>query len=171
MRYRAFAAGVLLVLFALVGCGTGSTSAGSDAAPGGSSTVSALTFTGTTLDGQQYDAATLAGKPALLWFWAPWCTTCAAEAPDVIAAQERYGDQLGIVGIAGLDDLPNMQPFVDRTGTGAITHLGDPKGEIWRQFKITQQSTYVLLDPAGKVTSSGVYSSADLAAKLAALVG
>jgi len=130
-----------------------------------------LAFTGTTLGGRPFNAATLAGKPVLLWFWAPWCSVCAAEAPDVLGAQQRHAGKLGVLGVAGLDELDNMQPFVDRTKTGPVTHLGDPTGEIWRRFKVTQQSTYVLLDAAGKVTFSGVLGGDDLRDKVAELVG
>ena len=130
-----------------------------------------LAFTGTTLDGKPFNAAALAGKPVLLWFWAPWCSVCAAEAPDVLGVQQRHSGRLGVLGVAGLDDLDNMQPFVDRTKTGPITHLGDPTGEIWRRFKVTQQSTYVLLDATGKVTFSGVLGGDDLRDKVAELVG
>ncbi|GAA2888845.1 hypothetical protein GCM10020220_093800 [Nonomuraea rubra] len=30
-----------------------------------------LRFTATTLDGQKFDGASLAGKPVVFWFWAP----------------------------------------------------------------------------------------------------
>jgi thiol-disulfide isomerase/thioredoxin len=129
-----------------------------------------LAFTGTTLGGKPFNAATLAGKPVLLWFWAPWCSVCAAEAPDVLRAHQRHSGELSVLGVAGLDDLDNMQPFVDRTNTGPITHLGDPTGEIWRRFKVTQQSTYVLLDSTGKVTFSGVLGGDELRDKVAELV-
>ena len=39
-----------------------------------------LSFTGKTLDGTAFNAATLAGRPVVLWFWAPWCATCASQA-------------------------------------------------------------------------------------------
>lgn len=51
------------------------------------------------------------------------------------------------------------------------THLDDPNGEIWRPFKVTQQSTYVLLDAAGKVTFPGVLGGGDLRDKVAELLG
>ncbi|WP_206685878.1 TlpA family protein disulfide reductase [Kribbella qitaiheensis] len=137
--------------------------------PGRSVPVGELAFTGTTLAGRPFDAATLAGKPVLLWFWAPWCPTCAAEAPDVLDVQQHHAGRLGVLGVAGLDDQKNMQPFVDRTKTGAITHLSDPTGQIWRRFSVTQQSTYVLLDAAGHVTFSGVLGGDDLRAKVAEL--
>lgn len=131
--------------------------------------VGALAFSGTTLSGKSYDASKLAGKPVVLWFWAPWCSTCAAEAPDVLSLDKALGDKVGILGVAGLDTAQNMQPFVDRTNTGRFTHLSDPKGEIWRQFKIAQQSTYVLLDKNGQVTYSGVLSGDDLRNRVTAL--
>lgn len=140
-------------------------------APSRTVTVGELAFTGTKLDGQPFDAASLAGKPVLLWFWAPWCSVCAAEAPDVLDVVQRHGGKVGVLGVAGLDKRKNMQPFVDRTKTGAVTHLADPEGEIWRRFKVSQQSTYVLLDAAGKVTFSGVLSGDDLRAKVAGLAG
>lgn len=186
----------LLALLALTACGpddkaatsagdtptgTPTTSAPSDnsSAPGtapsspspAKPTIGQLGFTGTTLAGKPFDASTLAGKPVLLWFWAPWCPTCVAEAPDVLGVQQTYAGRIGIVGVAGLDKKDNMQPFVDRTKTGALTHLADPDGEIWRRFEVTQQSTYVLLDTSGNVTFTGVLGGDDLRDKVAALAG
>jgi thiol-disulfide isomerase/thioredoxin len=40
-----------------------------------------LQFTGTTLGGAPFSGAALQGKPAVLWFWTPWCPFCNAEAP------------------------------------------------------------------------------------------
>jgi len=178
-------ASLLVALLGLPGCGTNeaaqsppSPTSPSTASPAPTSATSTapgrvrrLEFTGTKLDGQPFDAATLAGKPVVLWFWAPWCPTCAAEAPDVLEIRTEYGDRVGLLGVAGLDKLENMQPFVDRTKTGQITHVGDPKGEIWRRFEITQQSTYVLLDASGEVSFTGILSGQELHDKVAALVG
>ena len=183
---RSLPAAVILLLatLGLVACGAEATpgpASGTAAAssapaptkssPGSPPTVGKLDFTGTTLDGKPFSAATMAGKPILLWFWAPWCPTCIAEAPDVLDIHQKYAGKVGILGVAGLDELTNMQPFVDRTKTGAITHLADPQGDIWRRFEVTQQSTYVLLDAAGNVTFSGVLVGDELRDKIAALVG
>src|SRR3712207_8342970 len=40
-------------------------------APAAAPAAGVLAFTGRTLDGAAFDAAALAGRPALLWFWAP----------------------------------------------------------------------------------------------------
>jgi thiol-disulfide isomerase/thioredoxin len=139
--------------------------------PSAPAVVGQLGFTGTTLDGKSFAAGTLAGKPVLLWFWAPWCPTCVAEAPDVLDVQQKYAGKVGIVGVAGLDERDNMQPFVDRTKTGGIIHLADPEGKIWKRLEVTQQSTYVLLDASGNVTFRGVIGGDELRSKIAALVG
>ena len=44
-----------------------------------------LNFTGTTLSGAGFNGASLQGKPAVLWFWTPWCPFCNQEAPNVSA--------------------------------------------------------------------------------------
>jgi hypothetical protein len=94
-----------------------------------------------------------------------------AEAPDVLDVQRTQRDKLGVLGVAGLDQKANMQPFVDLTKTGGITHLADPDGVIWRRFQVTQQSTYVLIDTAGAVTFRGVLDGDELRARVAALAG
>ncbi len=40
-----------------------------------------LNFTATTLSGAPFNGAGLQGKPAVLWFWTPFCPFCNAEAP------------------------------------------------------------------------------------------
>jgi thiol-disulfide isomerase/thioredoxin len=179
--------GLLAGLVALAGCGD---DGGRDStAPGGSSagptpavtasgsnqsgppSAGQLSFTGTTLDGRPFNAATLAGKPVVLWFWAPWCPICKGQAPDVLDLHQQYAGRVGLVGVAGLDDKQNMQPFVDMTRTGDLIHLADPDGKIWQQFGVTQQSTFVLIDASGNVTFSGKAGGDEIRSKVAALAG
>lgn len=63
------ALGAALVL-GLTGCADAPAPGTSDPVPG-STSAGALGFTATTLDGSTLDTATLAGKPTVLWFWAP----------------------------------------------------------------------------------------------------
>lgn len=143
-----------LALVALAGCGSSpaATSAASSAAAAGSAVLpDALNFAGTTLSGAPFDAAQLAGKPAVLWFWAPWCATCAGQAQSVGDFHEEYGDRLTFLGVAGMGTNKAMKEFVSDMKVGAITHLDDPKLKIWTKFTIVEQSTYVLLDAAGTI--------------------
>ncbi|WP_454853628.1 redoxin family protein [Promicromonospora soli] len=134
-------------------------------------TASALTFTATTVDGEDFDAADLAGRPAVFWFWAPWCPTCVSQSPQVRDLAEEYGDQVSIVGIAGFGGLAEMEDFVEMTRTEGLTHLNDESGEVWRHFGITSQSTFAIVDENGVVTGSGYLELDELAARVADLAG
>jgi thiol-disulfide isomerase/thioredoxin len=57
-------------------------------------------FTLTDLSGRQLSSADWKGKVVLVNFWATWCPPCLAEIPDLIALQNKYRDQLVVVGIS-----------------------------------------------------------------------
>ncbi|MFJ1541511.1 TlpA family protein disulfide reductase [Micromonospora chalcea] len=114
-----------------------------------------LAFTGRTLDGTAFDAAALAGRPVLLWFWAPWCATCASQAWTVAEIAPAYRDTVPIVGVAGLGEQKAMKDFVTEFDLGGTTQIDDRKGALWRRFKVTEQSTFVVLDRTGRVVHQG----------------
>jgi thiol-disulfide isomerase/thioredoxin len=107
-----------------------------------------LEFTATTLNGDPFDGAALAGKPVVFWFWAPWCPKCRSEAPAVKAAAGTFED-VTFVGVAGLDTETAMKEFVQRTGTGNIVQLSDEKGAVWTKLGVSSQSTFVFMKPDG----------------------
>jgi len=129
-----------------------------------------LKFTGKTLDGKSFDAATMAGKPTILWFWAPWCATCASEAMSIADLQEQYADRLNILGIAGMGNNKDMHEFVSDLEVGAVPHLDDEPGKLWKKFGITEQSTYVILDRSGKVVVTSYLDDLQLTTKVKSLV-
>lgn len=53
-----------------------------------------------TLDGRTLTNKDLSGKVTLVNFWATWCPPCREEIPDLIKLQERYKDNLVIIGIS-----------------------------------------------------------------------
>ncbi|MEU8246725.1 redoxin domain-containing protein [Nonomuraea sp. NPDC048916] len=108
----------------------------------------ALAFSARTLDGRSFQGASLAGKPVVFWFWAPWCPKCRSEAPAVKAAAARFGD-VAFVGVAGLDTEAAMKEFVERTGTGGIPQLADTNGAVWTGLGVSEQSTFVFMKPDG----------------------
>ena len=129
-----------------------------------------LSFTGTTLDGAAFDAASLAGKPAILWFWAPWCATCASEAQSINNIADEYAGRLSILGIAGLGDNKAMHEFVSDLEVTKVPNLDDQQGVIWKRFGITEQSTYVFLDQTGRVLDQGYLDDRQLTAKVKTMV-
>ncbi|QFG22135.1 redoxin family protein [Actinomadura sp. WMMB 499] len=133
----------------------------------------ALGFAGETLDGKAFDGASLAGRPVVFWFWAPWCPKCVADGPDVAAAAAKYGDRVSFVGIGGLEkDRARLREFVSRTGTGGLTHLDDTGGELYAHFGVTTQSSFVFMAPDGTTDdASGPLGTAELARRVDGLLG
>ncbi|WP_199432593.1 protein disulfide oxidoreductase [Qaidamihabitans albus] len=134
---------------------TSSTSSGSPVAGGEPAAEpdppAELNFTARTLEGEEFSGASLAGKAAVLWFWAPWCPNCRAEAPtlaDTAAANE--GD-VAFVGVASQSDTGAMRDFVRDYGVDGFRHLDDSGGEIWQRFGVTYQPAYAFVSPDGTV--------------------
>jgi thiol-disulfide isomerase/thioredoxin len=114
-----------------------------------------LKFTGTTLDGAAFDGAGLAGKPAVFWFWAPWCPKCQSEGPAVAKVAQQYQGKVTVIGVAGLDrSTQKMTEFVERTGTSGIAHLDDRTGDLYKHFRVTSQSSYVFVNASGATESA-----------------
>jgi thiol-disulfide isomerase/thioredoxin len=107
--------------------------------------------TTTALDGNAFDGAALAGIDAVVWFWAPWCTICRAEAPEVADVAERYAQQVTFVGVPGRGELDAMREFVDDTGTGALSHAADLDGSVWSAFGVYGQPAYAFIDDTGEI--------------------
>ena len=53
----------------------------------------------TSLSGKELDLSDLAGKVVIVDFWGTWCPPCRAELPSFIRLQEKYADQLQMVGL------------------------------------------------------------------------
>lgn len=194
-RHRLRAASALpVLLFGLAACGTAepvdatddtapsaatpSTTAGTSgkSSAGGSGSLPStiapeLEFTAQTVGGASFDGTTLAGRDAVLWFWAPWCTECRREAPYVAAAQTERSD-VTFVGVAGLGETAAMQDFVDDYDLDAFEHLADLDGSLWQRFGIVQQPAYAFIDADGTIdVVRGELGEAGLAERIDALTG
>jgi thiol-disulfide isomerase/thioredoxin len=107
-----------------------------------------------TLDGVRFDPAVTQDKGVILWFWAPWCTICRAEAPDVAAVAAELagsGSPVLVLGVPGRGQVPEMEDFVADTGTQDLTHLVDAEGSLWREFGVITQPAFALLGTDGEV--------------------
>ncbi|MGH3646346.1 MAG: TlpA family protein disulfide reductase [Micromonosporaceae bacterium] len=182
MRTRLIA-GACLVALALSGCGGGDAAApptptggatsatpeasGSESSGSPAAVPEKLAFSGRTLDGKDFDGASLAGKPVVLWFWAPWCPRCRAAAPDVEATAKAHGD-VQVIGVGGLGKAAEMRTFAKDTGISFV-NLADESGTVWKKFGVTEQDTFVLIDADGKVVHQGGLSGDELDAKVGEL--
>lgn len=157
----------------------GVVAAASPAAPSGSASPAApvvparvpetLSFTAKTLDGTAFSAATLAGRPVVLWFWAPWCATCASQAWTVAEIAPKYRDTVPIVGVAGLGEQKAMKEFVTEFDLAGTPQLDDRSGTLWRRFEVVEQSTFVIVDRDGRVVHQGFLDGESLTRQVDAL--
>jgi thiol-disulfide isomerase/thioredoxin len=130
-----------------------------------------LQFTGITLGGAPFNGASLQGKPAVLWFWTPWCPFCNAEAPgvsQVAAANPR----VTFVGVAAHSDVAAMQGFVSKYNLN-FTNLNDADGSIWARYNVPWQPAWVFYRADGSSTfvnnPTSAISQQELAGRVAAL--
>lgn len=91
------------------------------------------------------------GVPTLLWFWAPHCTFCMREAPEVVAFSAEYGDEVRIIGLGAQDSLDQAVDFVSSTDTAGLDMVWDESGESWIHFEVTSQPTVIVLSADGEV--------------------
>jgi cytochrome c biogenesis protein CcmG/thiol:disulfide interchange protein DsbE len=71
----------------------------------------------------------LAGRPAVLNFWASWCVPCEDEAPVLERLARRFEGRVQFVGVAVQDTEPASRGFLERF---RVTYPNgpDPSGEI-----------------------------------------
>jgi peroxiredoxin len=113
-----------------------------------------------TLAGQPYDLGDAAGRPALIYFFAPWCKICGASA-DNLARLRRWRDagDFEMVAVA-LDwgDAKEVRAYAERHDLGLTVLLGD--ASIARQWQIYAYPSYYVLDSQHRIARRDVgYSS------------
>ncbi|QUR66941.1 protein disulfide oxidoreductase [Mycobacterium spongiae] len=130
-----------------------------------------LQFTATTVGGAPFDGASLEGKPAVLWFWTPWCPFCNAEAPSV-SQVAAANPAVTFVGVAAHSDVAAMQGFVSKYNLN-FTNLNDADGSIWARYNVPWQPAYVFYRADGTSTfannPTAAMSEQELSARVAAL--
>ncbi len=103
-------------------------------------------LSGPLLRGGSYDIATIGRKPALVYFFAPWCKICGASA-DNLARLRRLRDEnsLEILAVA-LDwqSVDEVQQYVQRHDIELPVLLGD--ASVTSNWKIYAFPTYYVLD-------------------------
>jgi thiol-disulfide isomerase/thioredoxin len=156
-------------LIGLAGCGQQTAQPDASGEVTGMGKSADYDFTGTTLDGDRFTGGSLGGEPAVLWFWAPWCPTCRAQAPAVSDLAEEYDGRVAVIGVGGLDSEPAIRDLADQIPH--VTHLVDDEGVVWQHFRVTAQSSYTVIGADGEIKSEGYLDDDELAALVARLVG
>ena len=110
-------------------------------------------ITGTTLDGQAFDLASLRGRPVIVNFWGPSCIPCRDEFPlfKTLLAQHA-ADGLAIVGVL-MDDAPApARDFIAQYGATWPT-VDDPTKAIRTAYRVAARPQSYFIDRDGVLRS------------------
>jgi thiol-disulfide isomerase/thioredoxin len=166
--HRTAAAAALCLGLLVAGCGdgygdddegdseSGAPAAMAEAADVGGGDDDLLSFAARTVEGEQVDASELAGRDVVVWFWSPWCGSCAGEADGVGRVAAELGDDVTFLGIAGNASQDEYEEFLADHDLSAFPQLVDETGEIWLRFGAdTIRSSFFFLDDTGETSVSG----------------
>ncbi len=106
--------------------------------------ASAVTITGTTLDGETFDLEDYRGKPVVINFWASWCGYCGVEMPDLLEFAEAHPEAV-VLGVAVNDERDAALAFA-REHAITFPSVYDPDGTVFAQFESQGLPTTVFLD-------------------------
>ena len=132
---RFFSATVLICLFMLAACNSGShpprigSAAPDFTVPDGTRNVSLSQFH---------------GKPVVLNFWATWCPPCIQEMPSLVQLQKIMGNKVTILAVSEDADNKAYQQFVRDHNVDLLT-VRDPKqtaNALYGTFKFPE--TYII---------------------------
>jgi peroxiredoxin len=117
---------------------------------------------GVTLDGDVYGLAAQAGRPALIYFFAPWCRICAASADNLVRLRRWRGvEDLEIVAVA-LDwqSADEVREYVERHGLNVKVVLAG--ADVARDWRIQAFPSYYVIDDRHRVLRRDIGYSTQL---------
>ncbi len=91
-------------------------------------------FTIKDVDGNQVSLASYKGKVVLLNFWATWCGPCKAEIPGFVRLQEKYRDQLVIVGFSVDDTAEKAKAYAAEYKMNYPILLGEGREDVQNAY-------------------------------------
>jgi cytochrome c biogenesis protein CcmG/thiol:disulfide interchange protein DsbE len=129
-------------------------------------------ISGTTLQGQHFDLATLRGRWVVLNFFASWCPPCQQEQPDLVtfAYQHRHAGDVALVGVVFDDAASSAAQFFSQTGA-TWPAVADPNGQIGLDYGVRGPPETFVIAPDGTVLEhlNGPVSSSGMDQVLAQL--
>lgn len=126
-----------------------------------------------TLDGKAVNLSQWVGKqPALLEFWATWCSNCAELEPTMKAMHAKYGSRVAFLGVAvSVNQSPaRVKAYVDRHQL-PWTQLFDRRGDASGAYDAPATSYVVVLDGSGRVVYTGLGGRQDLESAIRKALG
>lgn len=117
----------------------------------------------TTLEGQQISLEDITrGKPAIVNFWASWCSFCKEEMPQLQSVHTQFED-IAVVGVNLQEDQAVARAYAEEGGYTFVSLL-DPGSELKKRFGVFTQPTTFVLDAQGNelFRKDGPFTSEEL---------
>ena len=125
---------------------------------------------GTTLTGQPYDLKDASARPALVYFFAPWCKICAASSGNLNRLRRwRDTEEIEIVAVA-LDwgAAEEVRDYVERHDLNITVVLGD--ANVARRWQVQAYPSYYVLNSEHRVVRRDIGYSSQIGLWLRALM-
>jgi peroxiredoxin len=102
------------------------------------------------IDGQHWRTSDLQGRPAVLYFFAPWCGVCAASSPQLRWFDRWRGDEIQVV-LIGLDwrNTNELRAYATRHRLQMPVLVGD--AATGAAYRIRGYPTYYVIDAQGRI--------------------
>lgn len=108
-------------------------------------------FSATTVDGEPFKLADLAGRPIWLTFGATWCADCRAEAPDLQATYAKHAPAgLVVVSIWIEEGDAEVRDYASRVGL-TFTKIADPSTALASRYRTYGLPTHFFIAPDGTI--------------------
>lgn len=107
------------------------------------------------LRGERLSLADLRGRPAVINFWASWCTECEKEHPYLMQAHKRWGERVAFVGVVFQDSERNIRRFLVERGEDperTYPNLMDPASRTAIDYGVYGVPETFFLDRRGVVS-------------------
>lgn len=105
------------------------------------------------LHGPSVDLASLHGTPALVNFWASWCTPCKEEAPTLDRLSKSLGGRARVVGVDLNDTTSNATAFIHDHGL-SYPILRDGSGSVASHYRVSGLPTTFVLDNQAQIVQT-----------------
>lgn len=124
--------------------------------------ITAPELRGVTLAGEVYDLHAAADKPAMVYFFAPWCRICAASSDNLNRLRRwRDPEDIEIVAVAlDYSTVDEVREYAERHDLDVTVVLGDPF--VSRDWQIQGFPSYYVLDDEHRIVRRDIGYSTQL---------
>ncbi len=98
----------------------------------------------------QIGSSFVAGKPAVINFFASWCTSCQAEMSTLATTSKEFSSRVTFLGVDENDVRSSATKFLSKYGVTYPVAF-DPKVSLQGAFKLVGLPTTLFVEPSGKI--------------------